>query len=325
MGFFPKVLKALNSHSAPVLARMFNLSLQTAQFPEEWRRAIITPVAKSPRTTDPRQFRPISLTSVVCKILETILKEKLLSHLSQLSLLTTRQHVFLPRRSTVTNLLSVEEKVTRWFDEGDTVNIVYLGFAKAFDSVNHRLLLTQLKCYEIAPSVINWSEPYPRRRSFQVSANGPLSQVAEVVSGVPQGSVLGPILFVICVNDLTDNLTIDHLLYADDVKLIAPPRKQLDALQSSLLACSKWSEDWELILNPSKSEHLPVEDTSNPVTYSFTSRTSSNAQPIQTAHTVHDIGLIPKTGFSADDNVARATKKSVECFLPKAILRNPYP
>ncbi len=89
---------------------------------------------------------------------------------------------------------------------------------------------------------------------------------------VPQGSALGPILFVIYINDLTDNLTIDHLLYADDVKLIVR-RKQLDALQSSLVASSKWSEDWELILNPSKSEHLPVGDTSNPVTYPLTSRT----------------------------------------------------
>ncbi len=117
-----------------------------------------TPAAKSPRTTDPRQFRPSSLTSVVCKIREMILKEKLLAHLSQLSLLTTKQHGFLPRRSTLTNLLSAEETVTRWLDEGDTVDIVYLDFAKSFDSVNHRLLLTKLKCYGIAPSVINWIE-----------------------------------------------------------------------------------------------------------------------------------------------------------------------
>ncbi len=122
------------------------------------------------------------------------------------------------------NLLSAEETVTRWIDEGDTVDIVYLDFAKAFDSVNHRLLLAKLKCYEIAPSVINWIESYLRWCSFQVSVNGSLSQVAEAVSGVPQGSVLGPILFIIYVNDLSDNLTIDHLLYADDVKLIAPEK-----------------------------------------------------------------------------------------------------
>ncbi len=126
------------------------------------------------------------------------------------------------------------------------------------------------------PSVINWIESYLRRRSFQVSVKGSLSHVAEAASGVIQGSALGPILFVIYVNNLTDNLTIAHLLYADDVILFAP-RKQSDALQSSLVASSKWSDDWELILNPSKSEHLPVGDTSNPATYSLTSRTSPNA------------------------------------------------
>ncbi len=127
-----------------------------------------------------------------------------------------------------------------------------------------------------------------------------MSQVAQAASGVPQGSVLGPILFVIYVNYLTANLTIDHLLYADDAKLIAP-RKQADALRSSLVASSKWSEDWELILNPSKNEH------------SLTSRTSPNAQPIQTVSSVPDLGLLLNTGFRADDNVVRANKKTVEC------------
>ncbi len=98
--------------------------------------------------------------------------------------------------------------ITRWLDEGDTVDIIYLDFAKAFASVNHRLLFIKLKCHGIAPSVINWIESYLRRRSFQVSVNGSLSQVAEAVNGVPQGSVLGPILFAIYVNDLSDNLTI---------------------------------------------------------------------------------------------------------------------
>ncbi len=104
-------------------------------------------------------------------------------------------------------------------------------------------------------------------------------------------------------------MTIDHLLYADDVKLIAP-RKQSDAIQSSLLASSKWSEDWVLILNPSKSEHLPIGYTSNPVAYSLTFRTSPNAQPVQTVSSVRDLGLLLNTGFNADDNVARATKNS---------------
>ncbi len=150
MGFSLRSLKPFPPTLPPYLPE--RLTFQTAQVPEDWRCAIITPVAKNPHN------RPTSLTPAVCKILETILNEKLLSHLSQLSLLTTRQHGFLPHRSTLTNLLSAEETVTQSLDEEDTVDIVYQDFAKAFDSVNHRLLLTKLKCYGFAPSVINWIE-----------------------------------------------------------------------------------------------------------------------------------------------------------------------
>ncbi len=102
--------------------------------------------------------------------------------------------------------------------------------------------------------------------------------------------------------------------------------KQSDALQSSLIASSKWPEDWELIFNPSKSEHLPIGNTSNPIAYSLTPRTSPNAQPIQTVSSVRDLGLLLNTGLSADDNVARATKKARGMlFLPKVILRCPDP
>ncbi len=151
-GLFSKAFKVLSSPVAPVLVRMFNLSFQTTKVPEDWRRVVVTPVTK----TDPGQFRPIRLMSVDCKIPETILKEKQPSHFSKLSLLTIRHQGFLLRQSTVINLLSPEETVTRWLEEVDTVDIVYLDFGKAFDSVNRLLLLTMLKCYGIAPSVINW-------------------------------------------------------------------------------------------------------------------------------------------------------------------------
>ncbi len=153
--------------------------------------------------------------------------------------------------------------------------------------MNNRLLRTEFRCFGIAPSVINGVESFLKRRSFKVSVNSSLLQMAETASGDPQGSVLGPILFVIYINDSADNLTIDHLLYADDVKLIAPsPRIQVAALQSSSAACSKLSKNRELSFNLAKSERLPVGDTSNPVAYALTSRTSPNAQPIQTVSTV---------------------------------------
>ncbi len=142
----------------------------------------------------------------------------MLVHLSQFSLLTSRQHGFLPRRSTLTNLLVTEELITKWL-EGSAIDLIYLDLSNAFDSVTHRLRLDKLRGYGIAPIVINWVKLFLSRRTFQVKANGTLSQMAEAISGVPHSSVIGPLLFVIYVNDLPDHLPADTFLYADDVRL----------------------------------------------------------------------------------------------------------
>ncbi len=313
-GLKPKVFKALNSHTSSVLARMFNLSLLKFG---AWKLALSNSNSnpQNPPLNRPKAFQnqPVPRPSFAI-FLRRSSEKKLLSHLSQLSLLTARQHDFLPRRSIVTNLLSAKETVTQWLDEVDTINLVYMDFAKIIWLSKPSSLTRLVKMLRNLPSVINWVEYYLRWRSLQFSVNGSLSQLADAASGVPQGSVVGSILFIIYVNDLANNLTIYHLQFADDVKLVTP-RKMAVALQSCLIAKYKWSEDWELILNPSKKEHLPFGDTSKPVTYSLTSRTSTNTQLIQTVSTAPELGLLLKTGFSPDDNVAVLPKKPVECLF----------
>ncbi len=198
---------------------------------------------------DSNLLRPISLTSVACQVLEAILKEKMPAHLSQFSLLTSRQHGFLPRRSTLSNLLAVEKLASKWLDEGSAVDMIVIEFSKAFDSAN--LLLDKLRGYGIDLVVISWVECFLSRRTFQVNVNGTLSQAAEAISGVPQGSVISPILFVIYVNYLLDRLS------ADDVKL-SVSRNRNDVLQNSPNISASRSKDWELDFNPTKSEHFPL-------------------------------------------------------------------
>ncbi len=171
-GLFPKTLKTLSPYIAPSLSRIFKISLQTSQISDDWRHAIATPVANTPRTADPKRFRPMSLTSVVCKALEAILKDKMPAILSHFSLLTSRQHGFLPIRSALTKLLMAEELVTYWLDEGSPVDMIYLDISKDFYSVNHWLLLDKLKGYGIGSIVISCIECFLNRRTFQVNANG---------------------------------------------------------------------------------------------------------------------------------------------------------
>ncbi len=124
--------------------------------------------------------------------------------------------------ATLTNLLVAEELITKWLDDRSAFDLIYLDFPNAFDSVKHRLIPDKLRGNGIAPIVISCVECFPSRRTFQVSINGALSQMAEPKSSVPQGSVIGPILFDIYVNDLPDHLSAESLLYADHGQLIAP-------------------------------------------------------------------------------------------------------
>ncbi len=139
----------------------------------------------------------------------------MLAHLSQFSLLTSRQLGFLPRRSTLTSLLVAEEFLTEWLDDGSAVERIYLDFSKALASVSHRLLLGKLRGYGIALIVISWVECFLSRRTLQVNVNITLSQVDEAISDIPKGSAIGPIFFVIYAAYLLDRLLADSLLYAN--------------------------------------------------------------------------------------------------------------
>ncbi len=152
-----------------------------------------------------------------------------------------------------------EELITKWLDGGSAVDLIYLDFFKTFDSVNQRPLLDKLRGYGIAPIIISSFECFLSRQTLQMNVNGALSQIAEALSGVPQDSVIGPMLFVIYVNDLPHRLSADSLLYVNDVKRIAP-RNRHDILHNYLNVSASWSRGRELDLNPTKSEHLPIGD-----------------------------------------------------------------
>ena len=176
---------------------MFNLSLEEEIVPSEWKEANITPLFKKASRKKPENYRPVSLTSVVGKLLETLIRDHMVEILVKHKLINTSQHGFLKAKSCLTNILCFLEEITKWVDDGSPVDVVYLDFQKAFGKVPHQRLLFKLNAHCIGNDVINWMEKWLTHRRQRVIFDGEISNWKSVLSGVPQGSVLGHMLFLI--------------------------------------------------------------------------------------------------------------------------------
>ena len=238
------ILKNLSKEIAPILVEIFKTSLHSNTQPESWKEANITPIHKKGSKCSRRNYRPISLTSIVCKMLETIIKMTLIKYMVDNRYLSDKQFGFLPGRSTVLQLLKVLDQWTEILDSGGEVDVVYCDFQKAFDQVSHSRLIQVLKNYHIDESLISWIDAFLSNRKQRVSLNGVCSSWVQVLSGVPQGSVLGPVLFVIFINSLVDKIHGSELfMYADDVKAFKSiiTNEDISILQNDLDRMHQWS------------------------------------------------------------------------------------
>ena len=249
-GIPSEIIKPLAEVIAEPLATLFNQSLEEGCLPEEWRVAQVVPIHKGGDRGSTTNYRPVSLTAILLKVFERILREKLVEHLTQNGLLSAAQHGFRKRKSCTTNLLCFLDEITERLDRGEQVEVCYLDFRKAFDLVNHRLLLLKLETYGVEPRLLRWIGAFLCNRSFYVEVGGERSREARVTSGVPQGSVLGPILFLVYINDLGRNLHSSYYMFADDVKVVG--RADTNTIQEDLDEITRWSNEWALPLNVDK-------------------------------------------------------------------------
>ena len=215
----PRIIFELKDEISMPLAFLFQQTLQQGCLPQDWKEAFVSPIFKKGARNIAENYRPISLTSVICKLMEKIVKEAILTHLVGNSLLSKKQFGFLSGRSTVTQLLRFLDECADKVARGGVVDTIYMDFAKAFDKVPYRRLLHKLEAYGISGNILAWIKSFLIGRNQTVSVNGEQSKSNSVISGVPQGSVLGPILFVIYINDLPDVVKSDVFLFADDTKI----------------------------------------------------------------------------------------------------------
>ncbi|KAF7245892.1 RNA-directed DNA polymerase from mobile element jockey [Varanus komodoensis] len=183
-----------------------------------------------------RNYRPVSLTSIVRKTIERLIIERDLVMLDREGRLTATQHGFRKNRSCQTNLVEFYDKVSKWLDGGDAVDVVYLDFSKAFDKVPHDILVEKLRSFGIHQSTVRWIRAWLTDRKQRVTISGESSGWRPVTSGFPQGSVLGPILFNLCINDMEEGVNSLLIIFTDDTKTgaVATTEEQVLQIQKDL-------------------------------------------------------------------------------------------
>ncbi len=253
---YPRVLFEIRSVIAYPLRKIFEKSLATKILPADWKSANITPVYKKGDKRCVSNYRPISLTCIISKLLESIIRDDILNHFNDNTFFTNKQFGFLKGRGTVLQLLTVLDDWTRLLEEGGQVDVIYTDLAKAFDKIPHKRLLLKLKSYNIDNEIIDWIESFLSERVQRVCVNGKFSGWKSVLSGIPQGSILGPLLFIIYINDLPEvcDKNSDIFLYADDAKIYKHIKSFEDhnILQDNITNVQLWMDKWLMELNVDK-------------------------------------------------------------------------
>ena len=261
-GVHPKYLVETAENLANPLYKLYRNSLDTGIIPEDWRIAYVTPIYKKGCKNNPLNYRPVSLTSLICKVMEKIIIKAAINHLDRNNLLSTQQHGFRSGRSCLTQLLEYFLEIHDYLDDDSAVGVdaIYLDCRKAFDTVPHKRLIKKLEAYGFSGKVLRWISNFLTNRVQRVSIKGVLSEPLPVISGVPQGSVLGPLLFLVYVNDLLDGISSNGKLFADDAKIFRQIHDDRDKeiLQEDLIKLQDWSNKWLLSFNEEKCKVMHV-------------------------------------------------------------------
>lgn len=275
-----------NVFSEP-LRIIMNLCLKTSFFPTKWKLSRVCPVFKTGDLSDISNYRPISLASNFSKIFESVLYKHLSSATNYLS---NQQHGFINRRSTITNLACFSQFICDCVDSNGQVDVVYTDFAKAFDRLDHGLLLTKLSKAGLSGSLIGLMHSYLSDRRFFVAYNGFASTERAASSGVPQGSILGPLLFSIFIDDILESINCQALLFADDLKIFSNVSRIEDcaAIQQNLHMVYKWSVSNMLPLNISKCHVMSFTRKVKPLHFNYMIENSQ----LKRSESVKDLGVV---------------------------------
>ena len=320
----PYLLKNLADTMSIPLTLIYNISIQTGSVPMIWKEGIVSALYKKGKKCLPSNYRPITLTSVVCKILEKLIVKMIQKHLKSNLLEDLHQHGFTVSKSTITNLIEALNIWTEALSHGLPIDIIYLDYEKAFDKVPHERLILQLNRYGITGDILNWIRDYLANRTQKVRVNGHYSISSPVRSGVPQGSVLGPVLFLVFVSDIAPLVNNFISLYADDTKLysyLLDGISTAESIQDDINTLSSWSLKMQMSFNPDKcvSLHLgknnPKYNYSLPKIYNTFDKVNSTSytiyfHPMKQVHEEKDLGVTVDSQLNFRKHISQKIAKA---------------
>lgn len=254
----------------PPLLHIFNLCLKTAIFPAKWKLAKVCPIFKNNDPADICNYRPIAILSNFSKVFEMVIYSHIYQHIK--NNISPYQHGFVEKRSTCTNLCYFVQFTAEILDKQGQVDVIYTDISKAFDRIDHGLLLAKLKMYGFSDSLIILLTSYLQNRTQSVVYNGYTSESFIPKSGVPQGSNLGPLLFLLFINDLSLTLQCETLMFADDVKIFTAVTNLTDCieLQNNLSIVCEWCRKNKLNLNVGKCKVVSFSRKEKPIHFDYT-------------------------------------------------------
>ncbi|CAB4041675.1 Hypothetical predicted protein, partial [Paramuricea clavata] len=309
-----RLLRIVAPVIAPSITRIINMSLSTGKFPSRWKTAMVTPLYKKGTECDPSNYRPISVLPILSKVIERHFHDSLYAFLNENNLSYTRQSGFRRGHSTETTLIKIIDELLFNLDKDKVSGMVLIDYCKAFDMVDHELLLKKLEVYGIVNHELQWCQSYLLNRKQVVRLGGKMSSEVVMKYGVPQGSILGPLFFILFINDLPLHVTSQIDLYADDTTIIDSSDfsniSNLElSLNSSVSEVQHWANANKLSINESKTKVLLITGKRLAPRTDEKLNVTLNNKILDSVYSAPLLGLDIDKLLSFDDQIEKVCKK----------------